>query len=162
MKKLLLAMLPALLLFAACEKSVDQSARDASQTSELGKAIGGKVVWTQTVQLRPEQEVSATPIMTTAKGVAILQLTEDNVLYSKILVTNLPEDDAIRFGHIHEAPAGVNGPVRVTLLHTAEDVGEQMMIPLSPAQVDMLMNASLYVNVHSNMYPGGILRGQIR
>jgi hypothetical protein len=68
--------------------------------------------------------------------------------------------------HIHEAPAGVNGPVRVDLMA----LGGGMLHPgmplqgsavLTPAQISTLMSAGFYVNVHSPAHPGGEIRGQI-
>jgi hypothetical protein len=34
-------------------------------------------------------------------------------------------------------------------------------VPITPAQIDMLANGTMYVNVHSTTIPGGEIRGQL-
>jgi len=150
-------------LFASCEKAIqDQQPEKNAKTEKMmaGKAIGGKVVWASAIPLSGLNEVPANNAGT--KGVAILQVTEARKLYSKVQVSSLADDDAIRFGHIHRGAAGINGPVMIFLLHTANDIGMQMEIDLTEAQYQSLLNDALYVNVHSIKFPGGIIRGQIR
>ncbi len=60
--------------------------------------------------------------------------------------------------HIHMAPAGVPGPVIVPLplgTFTA------FAATLTPPQVHALQTEGLYFNVHTTMFPGGEIRGQI-
>ena len=53
-------------------------------------------------------------------------------------------------------------PVRIFLAHTADDFGKNMVQTLTPEQYDLLLNEEVYANAHSNLYPPGIVRGQIR
>jgi hypothetical protein len=78
----------------------------------------------------------------------------------------------IILSHIHEAPAGVNGPVRVDSL-----ISPAASIPVisgtavfnragltGPADVTtrLLANpAGFYFNIHSTLNPGGVVRGQL-
>ncbi len=61
--------------------------------------------------------------------------------------------------HIHQAPAGQNGPVLIEL----GDPGSPFSLnpPLSPRDVADLVAGFLYVNVHSAENPDGEIRGQI-
>lgn len=68
--------------------------------------------------------------------------------------------------HIHEAPAGENGPVVFPLTLTADAetptsgtiTGE---VTLTEAQLATLLAEGYYVNLHTETYAGGELRGQI-
>jgi len=72
--------------------------------------------------------------------------------------------------HIHEAPAGTNGPVVVNLAapgdgNAADCLTEDEAGKFVGGQTvaDILANPSdYYVNVHNADYPGGALRGQLR
>jgi len=61
--------------------------------------------------------------------------------------------------HIHEAPAGVNGPVIVPF--TLVGQGASGSAVLTQAQANDLLAGNLYMNVHSPTFPGGEIRGQI-
>ena len=64
--------------------------------------------------------------------------------------------------HIHEAPPGINGPVIIPLAHTGGTSGDLSGARhLTESQVTSLFNHGLYVNVHSEMFPGGEIRGKI-
>lgn len=121
---------------------------------------GGPYVLNIVVELSGLNEVPA--VNTTATGKAHLRLASDSTLYSKITVENLEEGDALRAAHVHEAPAGVNGGVKIFLARSAADFGQNIVQKLTGAQYDILLNNPTYVNAHSNVHPGGIVRGQIR
>jgi hypothetical protein len=71
--------------------------------------------------------------------------------------------------HIHVAPAGSNGPVRVGFGGAAAYVqngtsyyGEFLnRVWPDTEPVMKVLNEGTYVNVHSNVWPGGEIRGQI-
>jgi hypothetical protein len=123
---------------------------------------GSPVVFTQVVHLEGDNEIPAVP--TDAKGIAILRMTQDRKLYSKIMVHKLnPETDGdLLFAHIHRGTATENGGVMVFLAHDIDDFGENMVQTLSLEHYNAILNAPLYVNAHSTVYRGGIVRGQIR
>ena len=64
--------------------------------------------------------------------------------------------------HIHEATAGVNGPILIPL---APGANGTWTVPegstLTAAQVESFRSGNLYVNVHTPANPGGEMRGQI-
>ena len=64
--------------------------------------------------------------------------------------------------HIHQAAAGVSGPVIVPLAETSPGVWSVPAgITLTEAQVDALNAGGLYFNAHTVINPGGEIRGQI-
>jgi CHRD domain len=72
-------------------------------------------------------------------------------------------DGNIAAAHIHKAPAGVNGGIVVPL--TAPVNGfVHACITVAPAlAADIGANPSAYyVNVHTSVFPGGAVRGQLR
>ena len=74
----------------------------------------------------------------------------------------------ILFAHIHEAPAGVNGPVLITLFHfgPAAPSTEREFSGCVDADRDEILEImqqpeEYYVNVHSTEKPAGAVRGQL-
>lgn len=113
------------------------------------------------------------PVDADATGDAVLRInTAQNVVCSTILVAKGPEDGTFAGSpgaHIHEAPAGANGPI-VQGLPVPSDADA----PLNGRsggclEADPLLDlgevvddpADYYVNVHTTEYPGGIVRGQL-
>jgi len=69
-------------------------------------------------------------------------------------------------GHIHRAPAGENGPVVFPLILTPDESGLSGTIsgttpPLTAEQIAVLQTEGFYVNIHTENYQAGELRGQI-
>jgi hypothetical protein len=66
-------------------------------------------------------------------------------------------------GHIHHAVAGVNGPVIFPLTLDAVTTGAitPTVFAITPAQVASLTGGEFYLNVHSSVFPGGEIRGQL-
>jgi CHRD domain len=101
-------------------------------------------------------------VTTTAAGLAILRLTTDKTLYSKLTVGNLESNDTLSVAHIHGAAAGANGSVLQALCTSEADFGTVKSVVLSDANVTAVKTGAVYVNAHSKRHPGGIVRGQIR
>lgn len=135
---------------------------EKEQDQKVSSINGSPVVFTQVVHLEGENEIPAVP--TEAKGIAILRMTKDRKLYSKIIVHKLnPEvDGTLLFAHIHRGSSTENGGVMVFLAHDITDFGENMVQTLSVEHYNAILNDHLYVNAHSTVYPRGIVRGQIR
>jgi len=118
------------------------------------------VTYALSVSLSGANEVPA--VTTTATGVALLKITADNRLFSKITVTNLETTDVLAAGHIHSGAAGVNGPVILGLCGSAADFNVTKIFTPSATLIASIKNDALYVNAHSATRPGGVVRGQIR
>ncbi len=102
-------------------------------------------------------------VTTTATGNAILRLTDDKVLYSKVTVQNLESDDTLTVSHIHRGGAGANGGVRIFLCAAESDFGIlKVSDPLHDSLYNMLTRDPMYVNVHSRRHGAGLIRGQVR
>lgn len=102
------------------------------------------------------------PVPTLATGRALIRLTVDRKLYSKVTVSDVPTGDALTAAHIHRGAAGVNGGILVGLCASAADFGISKMTQVDEATANALKSEALYVNAHSTAFPAGIIRGQIR
>lgn len=103
-----------------------------------------------------DQEVP--PTVTPATGFATVELndTEDFLSISLTFQDLLAPQTA---AHIHRAPPGVNGPVIIPL-----PLGSftAFLAAIGPADVAELEAGTLYINVHSQLFPGGEIRGQLQ
>jgi len=159
MKKTIVFALAAIVLvvMAGCQKDINSANRDVQE-----RKSGNATIWVQNVALSGWNEVP--PTLWGDTGVVILRLTADSVLHSKIKVELSASSGVLTAAHIHEAAAGVNGPVKIFLAHSPSEFGVFIETKLTAAQYDLLLNESahLYVNAHTTVKPGGIVRGQIR
>lgn len=79
-----------------------------------------------------------------------------NTITWAIMVQNI--DLPIAAAHIHQGPAGANGPVRVDFSGqlTGENLFDADLAGITPTTA-----TDWYVNVHNAAYPGGAIRGQL-
>ena len=76
-----------------------------------------------------------------------------------ITVSNI---DPARAAHIHEAPAGVAGPVLVTLLAPVIGSSSGCVTVTRELALEILKDPEdYYVNVHNAAFPAGAVRGQL-
>ena len=144
----------------------------ALATSVLfGTAVGvlGKVGGVSAIPLNPEQETGEVD----SDGSGFFSYTVDgSVLCYTLEVRDLTMDP---FGaHIHPGERNVAGPVAVGLLTppaATSDVSECITavegatgFALSTAELAAIVAdpGSFYVNVHTNNFPGGEIRGQLK
>jgi hypothetical protein len=77
----------------------------------------------------------------------------------EIVVTNI---GAATAAHIHEAPAGVAGPVVVGLQAPSDGDSKACVDVTNALALEILKApADYYVNVHNAEFPGGAVRGQL-
>jgi hypothetical protein len=86
---------------------------------------------------------------------------ETNVLHIMVHASGFVGN--ITAGHIHRAATGSAGPIVFFLTNTG---GSSMWMSdntfnLTEAQETDLMNGLYYVNLHTNVFPGGEIRGQL-
>ena len=96
------------------------------------------------------------PVITNARGTCFADLNDA----ANALALECTHDVAnATSAHIHQAPAGENGPVLIHLGTPASPFA--LSAPLSPRDVADLVAGFLYVNIHSAEAPDGEIRGQI-
>ena len=124
--------------------------------------INSTIQWAQDIVLSGANEVPA--VTTTATGIARFRLTSDGKLFYVVNVTGLGAGDGtLTAAHIHNGAVGANGSVLIGLATSAADFGvdkQRQLTDVEKAGIDG--TGSLYVNAHSSIYTGGIVRGQIR
>jgi hypothetical protein len=190
-KRLLLLSVGGFLLITACDKQESESDFRSDPQLKSGSAemgafnnqvspgnVNGQKVLNFRAHLDGGQEVP--PRETQATGQAVFRLSRDGKeLHYKLLVANL---ENIVQAHIHVAGIGVNGPVVTWLYPSAPPA---MLIPgvtngplhegvITDANlvgllagskvadlVDLMAANNTYVNIHTSLYPGGEIRGQI-
>ena len=126
-----------------------------------------------TTQLTGDQEVPS--VNTRARGVGIFKFNNDNTAVSfKINVAQLED---VLFAHIHLARRGSNGPVIVTLkadringrvngVYAEGNITQESLQGLLMGGDVYILRAAFragyaYVNVHTDDFPAGELRGQL-
>lgn len=114
--------------------------------------------------LTPTQEVPAAPaIPGFGNATVTFDATREHLIVT-ITVTNL--GSPINNFHIHEAPAGTNGPVVVDLIGLGGQFVNGTMtgtfaVNGAVAQRMLQNPANFYVNVHTQQFPAGAVRGQL-
>ena len=120
----------------------------------------GKVVWNATIHMDAVQAESTSD----SWGLAILRVTEDKKLTYKIIVHQVDEGDMLSNAHIHYGAPGVNGNFFIPMMNGVVNLGRNVTVQLDDQQYEELVNGTqpIYINVHSHVYPGDSIRGQIR
>lgn len=135
---------------------------------------------TYTAHLSADQEVADPAVESDATGQATFKVSKDGTgIEYRLIVANI---ENVMQAHIHMAPAGENGdvvaflypsepPARLVpgrsdgVLATGTITSEDLRGPLAGATLDDLLAAfdagNAYVNVHTQQYPAGEIRGQI-
>jgi hypothetical protein len=109
------------------------------------------------VVLSGSQEIP--PVATSASATGVISVGADKSVRGSVTVSGISPTAA----HIHEAPAGKNGPILIPLTQKGDNV---WTVPdgakFTEAQFESYKAGNLYYNVHSAAYKGGELRGQIK
>jgi hypothetical protein len=113
--------------------------------------------------LTGSQEVPPRAVPGFGNATVMFDATRENVAVT-ITVSDLGAP--INNFHIHEAPAGSNGPVVIDLIGLGGTFSNGTMtgtFPVAPAVAQrMLQNPrNFYVNVHTTQFPPGAVRGQL-
>lgn len=86
------------------------------------------------------------------------------------VITGTDLEGTVAAAHIHEAPAGVDGPVVVGFFGAPTTIAAPSSLPASGCVEnvdqeeirDIRQNPDVYyVNVHTNTFPAGEMRGQL-
>lgn len=110
-----------------------------------------------TVELTGAQEVP--PVSTKATGRSTISVANDRTVSGSVIVDDMNATAA----HIHQGAKGANGPVVIPLTKTSDKV---FSVPagtrMTEQQYEAFKAGNLYINVHSNAYPGGEIRVQMK
>jgi hypothetical protein len=109
------------------------------------------------VKLSGDQEVP--PVKTAASGNGSFVISANKSVSGSITTTGIDATAA----HIHEGPAGKNGPVIVPLTKGANNTWSVAPgAKLTDSQYASYLAGNLYVNVHSAANKGGEIRAQLK
>jgi hypothetical protein len=107
------------------------------------------------VKLSPAEEVP--PASSSATGSGSIRVAEDGSVSGSVSTTGVQGTMA----HIHQGAKGANGPVIVPLTKSGDTYTVPAGAKLNASQMQALKAGGLYVNVHSDKYKGGEIRGQL-
>jgi hypothetical protein len=131
-------------------------------TANPSGAIRGQIGGARLFQadLMGSNEVPEVTTAATGRGVLALNANATAVSY-RVMVKDI---DKITMAHIHQGPAGVNGPVVAPiflggLFDPANPVSGT--VPVNTLLVLNMLSGDYYVNVHTIDFPAGEIRGQI-
>lgn len=110
-----------------------------------------------TADLDGNQETPPTGSLATGHSDMYLNHAQ-NAIHIKLSVSNFT--NTITAAHIHQGARGVAGPVVFSIGAFTGSIEVDWLNP-SPTNIADLKAGNLYVNVHSNVFPGGEIRGQI-
>jgi Cu/Zn superoxide dismutase len=112
-----------------------------------------------TARMSGNQEVPI--VVSDAQGVGVFTLDDKkSTLYINVSLSNL--SGPITGMHIHEAVAGENGPVVFNLgSYLVGNRAKGILKGITPEVITKLLNGRYYINVHTDLNPGGEIRGQI-
>ena len=119
-------------------------------------SLFGGSAWAADVSLVGGNEVP--PVQTSARGNSTIEIAADGSVSGSVKTTGI----AGTMAHIHQGPAGKNGPVIVPLTQEAD--GQWAVPPgakLTSEQMKSFKSGDLYVNVHSEAHKGGEIRAQL-
>lgn len=81
-------------------------------------------------------------------------------------VTGMTSTTTLTASHIHQAPAGTNGAVVVNSGMSAQTTpafaATNLTVPPDIAQGILTNPQGFYFNIHTQLNPGGVIRGQLR
>lgn len=97
------------------------------------------------------------PTATTATGTGTFTLQSDGLHYD---ITAQGLTGPIVAAHFHQGNSSLNGPVIHTITFTGNHA-TGIWTNLTSDQRNMLLDEGVYVNVHTEVYPNGEIRGQV-
>lgn len=114
---------------------------------------GGKTV---KVNLTGAEEVP--PVSVPGSGSGSFTIKDDGSVSGSVTTQGVQGTMA----HIHQGAKGQNGPVIVPLTKNGDTYSAPAGAKLTDAQMQAFRAGNLYVNVHSDRYKGGEVRGQLQ
>jgi hypothetical protein len=98
-------------------------------------------------------------------GTAVLRLLDDNTLEFELTVNDFDGSDRMTVAHLHAGNLVSNGNVFITLVDDSEITFDgntaSGTVTLMQDQIMALNGSDVYVNLHSEAIPSGLLRGSV-
>ena len=108
------------------------------------------------VKLSGAEEVP--PVTVPGSGNGTIRVNSDGTVEGSVTTTSVEGTMA----HIHQGAKGTNGPVVIPLTKSGDTYTVPANAKLNASQMQALKDGNLYVNVHSDRYKGGEIRGQLK
>ena len=157
------------ILFAACSSpaAVSTPTPTASPTATPVPTVAN----TFKAELKASNETPApiTDAEASCAGTATVTFTSTTAKFD-VAITGCPASTVINIGHIHEGAAGVGGGVKIdtglkagdlTLTNGAVTFSKTATADAALISAIMANHAGYYVNFHSAVHTGGVIRGQL-
>ena len=159
----LVAIVLAATLLAACNTADEattavspqatRTAGDATPATEGGETLNVELGAENEVPQAGDREMS---------GSGTVRINPDFGEVCPEIEIDKPEATSIRAAHIHRGPAGSNGPVVVPFESDANGIKDECVT----AELSLLNEiqrdpGGFYVNVHTETFPEGAIRGQL-
>lgn len=157
MKKSLIFILSAFALFSCSKEMSLNPGNPESPATEFGSAnheVGGRPLSAQLSGANGVGDPDGT-------GMAFITVNigQGSISY-ELSVSNI---DPATAAHIHVGPAGVNGPLVITLAAPTSGSSSGTIMNLDRGLLKAIIQnpENYYVNVHNSTYPKGAVRGQL-
>ena len=120
--------------------------------------------YTATAALNGLQEVPSNTSTMTGLAAGSYDVATRLLQYTIVISGSAPY--TLTAAHIHSGTVGLNGPVLYTLLNTLTPVASTQFtltgnLVVNSGDVNRLLAGGDYVNFHTDVYPGGEVRGQL-
>lgn len=135
----------------------------ASTAAQSQGILRGQILIDNISLLRVEVGAIQTASLVSSSAIGTGYITYDSVTGDAIAHINSVGVDDASAAHIHNAIAGLNGPVEIPLTQDTGELGHWFSDPvvLDQVQMDKLNSAEFYFNIHTPANPTGEIRGQI-
>src|SRR5438094_2074899 len=164
----------AAILVAACggTAAVSTPTPTASPTASPTPTPAPTVANVFKADLKASNETPApiTDAEATCAGTATVTFTSTTAKFD-VVITGCPASTVINIGHIHEGATGVNGGVKIDSTLKAGDITlsngavtfSRTITAADPGLIPAIMAnpSGYYVNFHSGVHTGGVIRGQL-
>ncbi len=123
----------------------------------LYSTAGAQVFFT--AQISGDQSVPAINTPATATAWAVLNQNTNTLTY-RVTYANL--SSSFLAAHFHLGAAGVNGPVVMPITTFTGNTAKGEWADIPDSLIAYMMKGDIYINIHSNLYPAGEIRGQLK
>ena len=133
-------------------------ARISALSLAVALAVGSGSVLAEAMNVKLSGDQEVPPVQTSGSGSGTITIGDDGSVSGSVTAAGFTPTAA----HIHEGPAGKNGPVIVPFTKDGDKFGPAAGAKLTPDQLKAFKAGDLYVNIHSAAHPGGEVRAQLK